>query len=201
MVTGVRDIIYITFFVPLCLMEEIQTQDFSIWKCAQQLAIPMSVMWMLAFLCYMYMLRWPWLSFVFLGIGIYTLLLFHRNLAFFRLLSTNKSMLRVLRLALATCLCCTLLVTVTQYVYISYIDQELIASLYAKVAQQPEVQAYWNETGMGMQIEEMASHITPNDFTRVALLMNLFLSLFFSALASALCILFPARVKREDKDD
>lgn len=180
-------------------MEELQTQELSIWKCAQQLAIPMSVMWMLDFLCYMNVFRWPWLSFVFLGIGIYTVLMFHRNLAFFRLLSTDKSMLRVLRLALATCLCCTLLVTVMQYVYISYIDQGLIASLYAKVAQQPEVQAYWKEAGMDMQIEELASHITPNDFTRVALLMNMFLSLFFSAVASALCVLFPAKVKREDK--
>lgn len=156
---------------------------------AQRIALTLAFWWIASFACHMQSINLSWLGFIANGIGIFSLCVLAKDVAIFRTLTQCTSWLRLLWLALLTCLLCSLLTTLAQFLYFQFVDGGLLISTVFQMMDNPDFEQLWLESQPNIPLEDIRKQLTTatiGDITMSLLWFNAFLSLPFSLLA-ALC--------------
>lgn len=166
-----------------------------IWKSAQLLALPLAAAWMVAFLCWTYMLSMPLLSFIYWAVGVYALVSISRKLSLFRFFTGNRSLLRTFWMGLATMLCCALLTTFVQFLYLQFVDAERFIGIFTMAADDPQLKATWEQLYPGESLADVIRSMSINEVIRYIFIFNLFLALFYAFAATLLSLIWRVKVK------
>lgn len=181
-------------------MEKDNKIQLSTYEFAQRIALTLAFWWIASFTCHMQSANLAWLGFIANGLGIFSLCVLAKDVAIFRALTKCSSWMRLLWLSLLTCLLCTLLTTLAQYLYFQFVDGGLLLSTVFQMIDNPDFEQLWMESQPNIPLDEIKNqltHATISDITLSLLWLNICLSLPFSLLAVLCSRLIRIKIKVE----
>ena len=177
-------------------MKEIKRLPIGSVSFAQRLALQLSAFWTASFLCSMFSYRYAWLGILCPVLALYSLFVLSRGIAFYHIVNEVHSFVKRVFLGIMTCLFCTLVTTLVQYMYFAFVDGGRMMAAMLQLLEIPQYSQLIANMNPAMPMEEVIetfSKMTVNDIVRSIFMFNVFISLPFGVIAALMSLIWKAK--------